>query len=110
MCGDSGGSVNYLEDNYCHDNNNIEECQWDGGDCCGDNVNTQYCSICVCLDPGVGDSESTTAEVTTTMTPTASTITGKGKRMQGSELNSHYFKIFEVRATFLAKETGTLRP
>ena len=26
-------------------------CGWDGGDCCGDNVNTQYCSVCECLDP-----------------------------------------------------------
>ena len=38
-------------DNYCHDENNNCGCEWDGGDCCGDNVNTQYCSACECLDP-----------------------------------------------------------
>jgi hypothetical protein len=25
--------------------------EWDGGDCRGSNVNTQYCTICECLDP-----------------------------------------------------------
>ena len=43
-------------DNYCDDDNNNEECGWDGGDCCGDNVNTQYCSACECLDPNAGGS------------------------------------------------------
>merc|ERR1711862_516869 len=44
------------------DNNN-EECGWDGGDCCGDNVNTQYCSARQCLDPnGGGNSGTTTTE------------------------------------------------
>ena len=41
-------------DNYCDDENNNAECGWDGGDCCGDNVNTQYCSACECLDPNAG--------------------------------------------------------
>ena len=35
----------------CDDENNIPECDWDGGDCCGDNVRTQYCKECLCLDP-----------------------------------------------------------
>ena len=35
------------------------ECNWDGGDCCGDNVNTQYCSHCDCLN---GDVKVCTAE------------------------------------------------
>ena len=38
-------------DNYCHDENNNCGCEWDGGDCCGENVNTQFCSACECLDP-----------------------------------------------------------
>ena len=37
-------------DNYCHDENNNCGCEWDGGDCCGDNVNTQWCSACECLE------------------------------------------------------------
>merc|ERR1719277_2296636 len=28
--------------------NNNPECNFDGGDCCGDNVDTTYCSICEC--------------------------------------------------------------
>merc|ERR550539_1564456 len=30
----------WIGDNYCDDQNNNEECQFDGGDCCGDDVNT----------------------------------------------------------------------
>ena len=37
-------------DNYCDDENNHPGCEYDGGDCCGDNVNTQYCSACECLE------------------------------------------------------------
>ena len=51
---DCSGSC-YLDywkgDNYCDDENNNCGCEWDGGDCCGSNVNTQYCSACECLDP-----------------------------------------------------------
>ena len=39
---------NYVGDGYCDDDFNIEECNWDGGDCCGDNVNTQWCRYCKC--------------------------------------------------------------
>ena len=41
----------WIGDNVCDDENNFEGCQWDGGDCCGSNVNTDYCSSCECLDP-----------------------------------------------------------
>ena len=44
-------SPKHFGDNYCDDNNNNESCDWDGGDCCGDDVNTTYCSLCKCLDP-----------------------------------------------------------
>ena len=47
------------------DDNNNEECGWDGGDCCGDNVNTQYCSACECLDPNAGGSTPAPPPVTT---------------------------------------------
>ena len=26
------------------------ECNYDGGDCCGDNINSDYCTECLCLD------------------------------------------------------------
>ena len=47
-----GGNAAWIGDSYCDDANNNEGCQWDGGDCCGDNVNTQWCQVCACLDPG----------------------------------------------------------
>merc|ERR1712223_1911255 len=57
---DACGSPQWFGDNYCDDENNNEECGWDGGDCCGDNVNTQYCSACECLDPNGGGNSGTT--------------------------------------------------
>ena len=41
-------------DNYCDDENNNCGCGWDGGDCCGSNVNTELCSVCECLDSCFG--------------------------------------------------------
>ena len=38
-------------DEYCDDINNKKDCNYDGGDCCGCNVNIKYCSYCQCLDP-----------------------------------------------------------
>ena len=42
--------LNWKGDNKCDDQNNNCGCDWDGGDCCGSNVNTQYCSACECLE------------------------------------------------------------
>merc|ERR1712012_193169 len=41
-------------DDYCDDANNNEGCDYDGGDCCGSNVNKTYCQKCQCLDPNNG--------------------------------------------------------
>ena len=41
----------YVGDKFCDDESNNKECNWDGGDCCGDEVNKRYCSDCECLDP-----------------------------------------------------------
>ena len=69
-CSESGGlGVDYADDGVCDDANNIEICQWDGGDCCGDNVITTNCSVCACLDPR----ETTVATTTITTTTTATT-------------------------------------
>ena len=35
-------------DGYCHDEFNNQDCLYDGLDCCGLNVNTDFCSICAC--------------------------------------------------------------
>jgi hypothetical protein len=45
-----GGLVKYKKDGNCDDENNNAGCNWDGGDCCGDNVKKTYCKVCMCLD------------------------------------------------------------
>ena len=40
-----------IRNGICNDVNNNEECKWDGGDCCGDDVVTTECSACECLEP-----------------------------------------------------------
>ena len=45
------GSPIYKDDDSCDDENNNFGCNWDGGACCGDNVNKNHCNDCECLDP-----------------------------------------------------------
>ena len=52
-------------DGYCDDVNNHEACFFDGGDCCGSNVNTDYCIECLCLEGGGGSGGTTTPSGTT---------------------------------------------
>ena len=40
-------------DGYCTDVTNIQQCNFDGGDCCLLEVNTDYCLNCSCSDSGV---------------------------------------------------------
>ena len=46
-CGDSDTAQK--GDMRCHDEYNNCGCDWDGGDCCRRNADTQYCSACECL-------------------------------------------------------------
>ena len=46
---DACDNPEWIGDGYCDDENNNAECNWDGGDCCGDNVFTDYCTICGCF-------------------------------------------------------------
>ena len=57
-CTDTCGNPQWKDDDHCDDANNNCGCDWDGGDCCGPDVNTDYCTECECLDPS--------AEYTTT--------------------------------------------
>ena len=41
----------FSADDICDDLSNTPECNYDGGDCCGDEVNTDFCIDCQCLDP-----------------------------------------------------------
>ena len=62
----SGCEHSWIGDGYCDDTNNIMECSFDGGDCCGPNVNTAYCNQCQCL---TGDNGVTTLQPSTTTSP-----------------------------------------
>ena len=74
LCDSIGCSVPsyqiWVGDGYCDDDTNTAECQWDGGDCCGPDVYTYYCSVCACHE----DSETTTTTVATTPTTTKTPI------------------------------------
>ena len=37
----------------CDDENNLFECDYDGGDCCGCNIEKGVCTDCECLDPSM---------------------------------------------------------
>ena len=43
-------SPNWVGDGYCDDETNNEDCEYDGGDCCGNCVNAKFCIECVCSD------------------------------------------------------------
>merc|ERR1711997_473257 len=47
------GSPQWANDEWCDDENNNAECNWDGGACCFNNFSgwDHYCSDCACLDP-----------------------------------------------------------
>ena len=38
----------WIGDGYCDDQNNVEGCQFDGGDCCIQPLVTDYCTECEC--------------------------------------------------------------
>ena len=44
-----------INDGYCNDETNIPECGYDGGDCCGSCINTDYCTNCTCIGNVIGN-------------------------------------------------------
>ena len=42
-------------DGYCNDETNNEHCNYDGGDCCGSCINTDYCKNCSCIGNVIGN-------------------------------------------------------
>ena len=48
LTGCNSDNPSWIGDGWCDDENNNEGCHFDGGDCCGPNVNTQYCIECIC--------------------------------------------------------------
>ena len=45
----NGGESSWIEDGMCDDINNNGTCGFDGNDCCGANVNKEYCYNCDCI-------------------------------------------------------------
>ena len=45
---DCSGPLELLDNGVCNDEVNNPECSFDGGDCCGDCINTELCSTCLC--------------------------------------------------------------
>ena len=74
----SGGCNHYIGDGFCDDINNNLDCTYDGGDCCGANVITQYCAECLCLDVGGGGSGGTNAPSRTTSSGGCNQYIGDG--------------------------------
>lgn len=58
----------WINDGFCDDFTNTAGCNWDGGDCCGDNVSFIACSDCLCLQSSLDEdaSSSVTTVVSTT--------------------------------------------
>ena len=44
------GVIQYLGDGVCDDSHNYADCSYDLGDCCLENVITDFCTICECLE------------------------------------------------------------
>ena len=42
-------NLHWIGDGDCDDATNTQGCNFDGGDCCGPNTDTQYCTVCACL-------------------------------------------------------------
>ena len=46
------GCTKATGDGVCNDENNVADCDFDGGDCCGRGVDTSLCNKCECKDDG----------------------------------------------------------
>ena len=50
------GSPQWVNDNFCDDENNNPGCNFDGGDCCNNQSPgwNNFCNVCACLEGGCG--------------------------------------------------------
>ena len=69
---DGCGSPSWANDQWCDDENNNANCNWDGGACCNNDFGgwDTYCTVCECLDPNNGATTTEAPAPTTTEAPT----------------------------------------
>ena len=48
--GCNSDNPHWIGDTYCDDETNNAGCDFDGGDCCGINVNINWCTQCICYE------------------------------------------------------------
>ena len=89
----------FIGDNYCDDINNNLGCNYDGGDCCGPNVNKAFCQECLCLTDGTTLLPTTGNPMNTTMpAPTTSyfvsTTDNSGTTTAGTEWLNPFLLFF----------------
>ena len=46
---ESGGEIQWIGDTFCDDVSNKKACDFDGGDCCGNDVYSNFCTNCTCI-------------------------------------------------------------
>ena len=46
---EEGGLSEWIADGFCDDINNIKNCSYDGGDCCGSTIQRHFCIKCECI-------------------------------------------------------------
>ena len=57
----------YVGDGFCDDLNNINSCNFDGGDCCLETVITDFCTECICYEGFNGNTTNTITTISTTV-------------------------------------------
>merc|ERR1711997_256971 len=80
-------------DGFCDDINNVASCAFDGGDCCGSNVDRTYCSVCACLEPSTPTTAAPTgtaacATVPAWMKTAMASVTGLERIINGQQAPS----------------------
>ena len=47
----------WIGDGYCDDATNTEICNFDGGDCCSENIVITFCKVCECIGENTSTEE-----------------------------------------------------
>ena len=84
----------YIGDGFCDDVTNIAECNHDGGDCCGDDVNTDFCNECICNQTNQTNAEPTDSTTAGTTDPTIPTNPPTNSCEEGTVFDDDYYNDY----------------